>query len=340
MARLTYCWLGKYTVGGTLQTENAVAIVIVNWNQKDRLATCLTSLRKNTSYPNYRTIVVDNGSKDGSAQMVTEQYPWADLIALDSNTGFSVGNNKGIVYALKKYDPAYVLLLNNDTKLYYCGWLGELVAAAQAQADIGIVGCKLLYPDCKTQYLGTKATAKGLSWISPSLEFSLPPEYNVDAVLGACFLIKRAVIDKIGLLDVGFSPFVHEESDYCFRAKAAGYRTRMVQTVAIIHYFRMSVSKVNSAYSESIVRRNFIRFMLLNFPSKWLLTRVKVELRILVSCFVDRNRGGALPVKLRTGRDLLVHLRINIGGWLYNAKRLHEILQKRQNRTMKLWTVE
>jgi len=80
--------------------------------------------------------------------------------------------------------------------------------------------------------------------------------------------------------------------------------------------------------------------MLLNFPAKWLAKRKTVEARILFGCFVARNRGGALPVKLRTGRDLLDHLQVNVGGWLYNAKHLHEILQKRQSRTAKLWGIE
>lgn len=327
-------------MGGVLQTEKAVAIIVVNWNQKARLATCLKSLKEKTAYANYHTIVVDNGSKDSSAQLVKEDFAWADLITLEKNTGFSVGNNKGIVYALKKYNPQYVLLLNNDTEIFQSDWLSKMISATENQADIGIVGCKLLYPNGKTQYLGTKASVKGLSWINPAKEFSLPEEYDVDAVLGACFLIKRAVIDKIGLLDVEFSPFVHEESDYCFRAKKAGYRSHMIQTAAVIHYFRMSVAKVNSSYADFVVRRNFIRFMLLNFPTKWLAKRKTVELRILFGCFVARNLGGALPVKLRTDRDLLDHLQVNVGGWLYNVKRLREILGKRQNRVSKLWSVE
>ena len=323
-----------------MQTEKSVAIIIVNWNQKTRLATCLNSLKNKTVYTNYHTIVVDNGSTDGSAQLVKEEFAWADLIDLDKNTGFSIGNNKGIDYALKKYNPQYILLLNNDTEIVQADWLSKMVAAAESQADIGIVGCKLIYPDGKTQYIGTKASVKGLSWINPASERSLPEAFDVDAVLGACLLVKRAVIDKIGLLDVGFSPFVHEESDYCFRARKAGYRSRMLLNVSVIHYFRISVAKVNSAYADYVVRRNFIRFMLLNFPAKWLAKRKVVELRIFVGCFVARNRGGALPVKLRSGRDLLVHLQVNVGGWLYNLRRLREILAKRQNRTAKLLAIE
>ena len=74
---------------------------------------------------------------------------------------------------------------------------------------------------------------------------------------------------------------------------------------------------------------------IVNFPIKWLVKRKAIEVRILTGCFVARNKGGVLPFKLRTNGDLLVHLRIYIFSWLYNMERLREILQKRQNRTMK-----
>ncbi|HSQ48701.1 MAG TPA: glycosyltransferase, partial [Candidatus Deferrimicrobiaceae bacterium] len=81
-----------------MENEKSVAIIIVNWNQKGRLAACLTSLHDKTAYTNYRTIVLDNGSADGSVQLIREMFPWVDLIALNENTGFSVANNKGITY--------------------------------------------------------------------------------------------------------------------------------------------------------------------------------------------------------------------------------------------------
>ena len=319
-----------------MENEKSVAIIIVNWNQKGRLAACLTSLHDKTAYTNYRAIVIDNGSADGSVQLIKEMFPWVDLIALNENTGFSVANNKGINYALIKFTPEYVLLLNNDTEIVQADWLGKMVTSAESQSDVGIVGCKLVYPDGKTQYIGTKASFKGLSWINPQSEHNLPETFDVDSVLGACFLIKREVIDKIGLLDVGFSPFVHEETDYCFRARKASYKSQMLLTVRVVHYFRVSVEKIGSVYAEFVVRRNFVRFMLLNFPIKWLIKRKAIEVRILVGCFVARNKWGLLPFELRTDEDLLVHLKIYIFSWFYNIERLREIIQKRQNREKRL----
>lgn len=316
-------------------SEPSVSIVILSWNSKALLETCLTSLRKKTEYANYNVIVVDNGSIDNSASLVKENFPWVDAVALDKNYGFSVGNNEGIAYALKKFNPEYVLLLNNDTEVAQEDWLRKMTAVAESEKAIGILGCKLIYPDGRTQYIGTKLAVTGLSWLKPRDHPDLPETYMVDAVLGACFLTKRSVIDKIGGLDPGFSPFSDEESDFCMRAKKAGYKICMVSTVKIVHLGGTSLGKINSEYVRLIVKRNSIRFMLLNFPDSWLAKRVPYEARIFIRCFLTKNKG-VLPVKLRRGQDVLTDLKLNLKAWHCNLKTLPEILQKRKNRTMKL----
>jgi GT2 family glycosyltransferase len=325
-----------------LQKQKTVSIIIVNWNQKKLLATCLDSIKRLTDYPTYNVVVIDNGSLDGSAESVRRSFPWADVLALDKNYGFSVGNNKGIMRAQKKYGPDYVLLLNNDIEIVQPDWLSKMVSVAESDEKVGIVGCKLIYPNGKTQYIGTKATIKGLTWLDTSTEVAMPEMFDVDAVLGACFLIKRQVLDTIGLLDAGFSPFVHEESDFCARAKKAGYRTRMVLGVSVVHFWRKSVGKVNSAYVEYVVRRNLIRFMLLNFPRSWLLRRLPVEVRILFGCFIAGSKGekGLVPISLRTGGEMVARLKVNFSAWNSNLLCLGEIMAKRRNRTAKLVSVE
>jgi GT2 family glycosyltransferase len=325
-----------------LEKQESVAIIIVNWNQKNQLATCLSSLKNKTEYSNYHVIVVDNGSLDGSVELLKQSFPWADVIALDKNYGFSIGNNKGIAYAFEKYRPQYVLLLNNDTQIIQSDWLSRMVAVAKSEDNVGIVGCKLIYPNGKTQYIGTKLTVERLTWLNPSNESKLPEVFDVDTVLGACFLFKRAVFDKIGFLDVGFSPFLHEESDFCMRAKKAGFRTRMTLGVSIVHFLNMSLNKIDSPYFEFISRKNAIRFMLLNFPTSWLLKRTPVEVRIFFGCFIARNKGkkGIVSIRLRTGAEMLVRLRANYYGWLCNLMCLREIITKRRNRTAKLLAIE
>jgi hypothetical protein len=318
------------------KNEPTVSIVILSWNSKTLLETCLTSLIEKTKYSNYEVVVVDNGSSDNSVRWAEENFPWVDVIALDKNYGFSVGNNKGIDYALKKFSPEYVLLLNNDVVIVQENWLQKLVSVAESRESIGIVGCKLIYPDGRTQYIGTKLESKGLSWLKPSEYLRLPETYIVDAVLGACFLVKMEVIEKIGDLDIGFSPFGNEESDFCFRAKKAGYKSCMVSSVELVHLNRASLSKVNSEYVRLIARKNTIRFMLLNFPASWLVKRLPYE--AVIRCFIVRNRAAKrlIPIKLRDGKDMLIEVKTNSKALLLNFKNLREIEAKRKNRTMKL----
>jgi GT2 family glycosyltransferase len=320
---------------GTVENEPAVSIIILSWNSKALIQTCLTSLKQKTDYSNYKVIVVDNGSVDGSVVWLKQNFPWVDVIALDKNYGFSISNNRGTAYALRKYNPQFVLLLNNDTQITQENWLKKMVSVAQLEDSIGIVGCKLIYRNGETQYIGTKLTSKGLSWLKPTDYPILPQIYATDGVLGACFLIKRSVIEKIGGLDIGFSPFGHEESDFCIRAKKVGFNIYMVSSVAVVHENRASINKVKPGYARTVGKANSMRFMLLNFPLSWLVKRLPYE--GFLSSFIGRNvGGGAWFVKPRARKEMLIELKTNFEAWKCNLKNFKEILVKRQNRNMRL----
>ena len=314
----------------------SIAIIVLSWNSKALLKKCLSTLTEKTDYSNYHTIVVDNGSSNESVAWIKEEFPCVDTIALDRNFGFSIGNNKGIAYAIKNHNPRYVLLLNNDTEIIQENWLRKLVLVAESNKSIGIVGSKLIYPDGTVQYIGTKLDMKGLSWLKPQKHPNLPEIYEVDGVLGACFLIKREVIEKIGGLDSGFTPYGHEESDFCVRAKRAGYKICMVFSVVIIHLNKASMSRVNSQYLHTMARKNQIRFMLLNFPVTWLVKRLPYE--SVIRCFITRNKAsaGGIPIKLRNSKDMFFEVKSNFKALTINIANLSDIINKRQNRTMKL----
>ena len=315
-----------------------VSIIILNWNKKVFLEKCLTSIKEKTLYSNFQTVVVDNASSDGSAAFVKENFSWVDVLELKANCGFSVGNNIGISYILNKYDPAYVLLLNNDTEIIQVDWLKRLVQVAQQpNSHVGVIGCQLIYPDGRPQSTGNVLTVKG--GVDPYLlGVSRPEIYEVDTVTGACILIKREVIDKIGFLDTGFSPFNEEESDYCIRAKRSGYKVIEVSSVKVVHYFGASIKAVPSEFSRFISRRNTIRFILLNYPASWLTRRIPYEVILFLRCFVTKQKtvGNYFPVVIRSGEDVLSDLRINVAAWVYNLGNLRDILQKRRDRTMKI----
>ena len=314
--------------------EPSVAVIVLSWNSTSLLQICLVSLRQKTSYTNYHLVVVDNGSVDDSVSWISKMFPWVEVVALDKNYGFSIGNNKGIAYALKKFNPKYVLLLNNDTEIIESDWLSRMVEVVEKYEQIGILGCELVYSDGRIQYIGTKLEEKGLTWLKPQNYPKLPALYDVDCVLGACFLIKRSVIDKIGGLDEGFSPFGHEESDFCLRARRAGYQICMLSTVKVVHQNRASMKIVNKEYIRNVERQNVIRFMLLNFPVSWVVKRLPYE--SIIRPFVVRNQKGSFPVKLRSGQNILMEVKTNLNAWIHTFHNLYEILVKRKNREKRL----
>jgi GT2 family glycosyltransferase len=292
-----------------------VCIIILNWNGKELLKTCLTSLFKLTDYPNYKVIVVDNGSTDGSIEYVKKNFPKADVLALDKNYGFSKGNNEGIKYAIKKYNPEYIILLNNDIKICQKDWLLRIVKVAEDNEKIGIVGCRLVSPGKKNvEYFHGFLKPTGMKPCKDEIM------QEVDWVLGALFLIKRRVVDKIGLLDEGFSPIFYEEIDYCARARAAGYKIIYNPLVTAIHLDGGTLRKVEArGYLYFVNQKNKFRFILLNYPISWILLRIPWEVGVLINSIFT---GKFLPL---------------LKAYIITLKNLMEILKKRRNRTMKIW---
>ncbi|MFH7880970.1 MAG: glycosyltransferase family 2 protein [Candidatus Aenigmatarchaeota archaeon] len=231
-----------------------VCIIILNWNGKELLKNCLSSLFKLTDYPNYKVIVVDNGSTDGSVEFVKKNFPKADVLALDKNYGFPKGNNEGIRYALKRYNPKYVVLLNNDTIIIQKNWLKEMVKVAESDKKIGIIGCKLIYPDGRIQWAGRKKESNIFYLMFQTISASLNPGIGkkikessfigeVNTASGACMMIKKELIKRIGLLDEDLSPFFQEDVEYSFRAQRSGYKVYYVGTTSVVHLQSYSFKK-------------------------------------------------------------------------------------------------
>ncbi len=221
-----------------------LSIIIVNWNTKDLLADCLESLI-GIQQSVREVIVVDNASMDGSAGMVYAHFPWVTLIESPDNLGFAAGNNLALRHATGKY----VLLLNPDTVV--TEWAIErLWHVLAACPTAGIAGAQLLNAD------GSPQMSVG---IYPSVWSELPllnrrlnpvrstrqistaggdlTVQSVDWVSGACLMIKREVIEAIGLLDESFWLYT-EETDWCYRAKTAGWDVLLVLQSQVYHLAR------------------------------------------------------------------------------------------------------
>ncbi len=307
-------------------------VIIVNWNGKEILHKCLTTFFANTKSQNCRVILVDNASTDGSTEMLQEYFPQVQLIKNKANRGFSIANNQGIKIALAN-SAKQILLLNNDIEITDSKWLETLTAVLESDQKIGVVGCKLLFPNGKIQHAGGVIKLRGAYHRGEREEDR--GQYDkvqfVDYVTGAVLLIKAKVIREIGLLDEGFTPIYCEDSDWCVRAKLHGYKIAYTPKPALIHHCGIDTAKFGSTKKAFIFRKSAIRFYLLNYQLKDIIKRtIKFEIPILIACFLGRNRRGKLPVALRP--DASNRLSFFVKTWTPSIRDLNGIMAKRQQR--------
>ncbi len=231
-----------------------LSVLIVNWNVRDLLRRCLQSVIAHSSTVPLEIIVVDNGSTDGSGEMVRTEFPQVYLIANPDNRGFPAANNQGLAVARGRY----VLLLNPDTEVMGAA-LETMVAFADAHPDVGVVGPQLLNPDGTVQSsrrrFPTLATALFEStWLQPCAPRRLLARYyvldrpdneiqDVDWVTGAALMARREAIEQVGPLDEGFFMY-SEELDWCRRFRRAGWRVVYLPTARIVHYVGKSSEQV------------------------------------------------------------------------------------------------
>jgi len=313
-------------------SESIIYVVIANWNGKEVLEKCLFSIFANTANPKCKVVVVDNASKDGSTEMLHKNFPKVEVIKNAENTGFSKANNQGIRHALANR-AKYVLLLNNDIEVTDGKWLEALTHVLESDDEIGIVGCKLLYPNGKIQHTGgiinlTGGHNRGEGQVDTG-------KYDkvafVDFVTGAVLLIRADVVLKIGFLDEGFTPLYFEDADLCVRARLYGYKVAYTPKPTIIHHCGSSANKLNHQRKILYHRRSFIRFFLLNFQFTDIVKRIiKFETRVALKCLLIRTKNKKLPFALRP--DASTRLVLFSKAWLPSILNLKGIIALRRQR--------
>ncbi len=235
----------------------ALSIVIVNWNVRDLLRRCLSSILADSPSRTLEIIVVDNGSSDGSVEMVRAEFPAVHLIANAENRGFPAANNQGIAVARGRY----ILLLNPDTEIVGDA-LATLVVFADAHPDVGMVGPQLLYPDGSIQSSRRRfpTLATGFfesTWLQKYAPRRLLERYefldqpadavqDVDWLYGAAIMARREAVAQVGPLDEGYFMY-SEEMDWCHRFRAAGWRIVYLPTAQVIHHEGKSSEQVVAA---------------------------------------------------------------------------------------------
>lgn len=293
-----------------------LSVIIVNWNTRELLRDCLESLQTASNSIAIEVWVVDNASTDGSPEMVGRQFPWVNLVANGSNLGFAAANN----LALERATGRHILLLNSDT-LVTGEALGGMLAYLQSHAQVGAVGCRLLnsdgtvqrscwqgFPSLKSALIDALFLWKlSISWtLMRSSEIGvadLRHPLRVDHLLGACVMVPREVVTKVGMLDEGYFLFL-EETDWCRRMQVAGYEIHHLPHVSIVHHGEKSARK-NPSMSLREYYRSYCRFCRRTQGYGWL--RMQALKSIITAACVLRV-GLWLGRMISSRRNLAGHM--------------------------------
>lgn len=247
-----------------MDSHPLVYIIVLNWNGKADTEDCLRSL-SGLTYPNCRTLVVDNGSTDGSVDHLRRRFPGAQFIENQANLGFAAGNNRGIEQAMNNR-AEYIFILNNDT-VVMPDVLDRLVAAAESDPKTGAVGPKICYysnPDRIWCLGGRISFFLGATWHVAGRRKDRAKYQgirDVDYLTGCALLLKRDVIEEVGSFDSIFGPGYFEDTDLCMRIRHKGYRLACVEQAKILHKISRSLGGAAAPLKTYLKIRNRAIFL-------------------------------------------------------------------------------
>lgn len=248
-----------------------ISVIILNWNVRDLLRRCLTSIYANTSGISFEVIVVDNASSDASADMVRAEFPQAMLIVNDQNFGFAKGNNIGV----REASGDVVLLLNPDTELIG-NTLCNLVAFLKRNPDAGLVGAEFLNPDGTHQpsvrrfptLLDQSLILFKVHKLIPRLgvfkrylarDLDVSRTQPVEQVSGTFFGMPRRTIEEVGLLDERFFIWF-EDVDYCRRVWSSGKKVLYTPEIQIMNRGGASFSQVGTCKKQKMFNKSMAAY--------------------------------------------------------------------------------
>jgi GT2 family glycosyltransferase len=250
------------------RTAPLVSIILINWNNYFLTHQCITSIHKNTQYPNYELFLVDNGSTDGSLEKLLNDFSFAKVVRNKTNKGFSYAVNQGYRDA-KGY---YLAHINNDA-IVFPGWLTEGIAVLESAPNIAIAGVREISKE-------EAADPVALDQIrnAPNLE---------KMTLPVGWVTKKSVVEKVGYLDAEFfSPIYGEEADWNFRARKMGYTIIRVSKMLVRHFSSVDTKKgMGKKRYDILINYHRLRSMLFNLSFIELLRFVPGLGLILVNSF-------------------------------------------------------
>ncbi|HKZ82995.1 MAG TPA: glycosyltransferase family 2 protein [Anaerolineae bacterium] len=291
---------------------NHLSVVVVSWNVRDLLVRCLDALLSDlhSTAIESRVVVVDNASRDGSAETIRARFPPVELIACEENVGFAAGNNAGLrALGLPHSLPGFatppllppstgrggggedfILLLNPDTEVQP-GSVSNMLDAMRARPDAAVVTSRLSYGDGSFQHsafhfpglwqlyidlfrMSPRLYESRLNGRYPRRLYDAGQPFEIDHPLGAVMLVRAEAIRQAGLFDESFALYC-EEIDWCARFKEAGWRNYCAPAAHVIHHGARSTSQVKA---ESFVKLWTARYRLHtkhpHFAPLWLARRM------------------------------------------------------------------
>lgn len=242
-----------------------VSVVVIAWNVRDELESCFQSLRDHAGPLSTETFYVDNGSTDGSADLVAERFPEVTIIRRPTNEGVPARN-----HGLRRARGRYRMLLDSDARLT-AGALPTAIAVLEANPEIGLVGPRLVYPDGRLQLSCRRYPPLALPLLrrpplarffedGPTVRHHLmaddshEAQRRVEYVLGACQIFRAEAQAAAGEFDPAIW-YGHDDADWCFSIRMAGYTVVYVPEAVVVHdYRRSSASKPFSLVSLRMLK--------------------------------------------------------------------------------------
>jgi GT2 family glycosyltransferase len=253
-----------------------VAVILLNWNSFDHSSNCIQSLQL-CDYPNFEIILVDNGSIDGSGNLLKAKFPEIILIASPTNEGFAAGNNRGFSYAIEN-QFTYAMMLNNDV-FVEPDFISKLIQYMETHPDTGAIQPKIFFNhDRKKIWNGGSYFLSWLGWTYSKRYMRkagvLQSQFQqVDWITGCAFLTKTSILKEVGLLKEAFFIY-YEDVDLSFRIRSKGYEL-IYHPDSIIYHIAGSSNKAkvkgkegfSSPFVHYLNSRNHIWF--LKMWTKW-----------------------------------------------------------------------
>jgi GT2 family glycosyltransferase len=218
-----------------------VYIIVLTYRTRDIVRSCIQSLLHLT-YPNYKLVIVDNASDDGTEELLRDEFPWLAVLQTGGNLGYTGGNNKGIEHAIN-HGADYVLIINPDTIVANAQFLDEMIEYTEAHPEVGIAGPRVFLRNAgrvqNTVLFPPGLWRNSINWIRyrlnpAALVLSGDEPVETKVLNGVCLLIRTSCLRQIGLFDENIFMYI-EDADMDYRAYRHGWRVKYLPIDSVIH---------------------------------------------------------------------------------------------------------